>query len=181
VAWDGRGIIENGMVYPTAWQEAFFPAVIMRDKAGMDSPARFPVDILRKSATKNSEQEYLLVDAVQSPHLGRSDYPEKMIALSRSFDMQRIDDWTLYTTLGKVETLLSFTTDMGIDFNECPAKNLFGHRTYYERNTPEDREPVKSWIAVELLGLACMVDDRGEPVTVESDYIPRFYIEGTYL
>jgi hypothetical protein len=29
--------------------------------------------------------------------------------------------------------------------------------------------------------MACMVYDRGEPVTVESDYIPRFLIEGTYL
>ena len=153
----------------------------MRDTESMDSLARFPVDILRKSATKNSEQEYLLVDAIQSLHLGRSNYPDKMIVLSRSFDLQNIDDWLLYITLGKVETLLAFTTDMKIDFNTALAKNLAGHRSYYERNTPEGREPVESWIALELLGMACLVYDRGEAVTVKSDYMPRFYLEGTYL
>ncbi len=181
VTWDGRGILENGRVFATRWQEAYFLAAVMRDHESMDSLARFPVELLRKSATKSKESEYLLVAALQSRHLRRPDYGQKLIALSRSFDMEQIDDGLLYITMGKMETLTAFTTDMDQDFNETLAKNLTGHRRYYERNTPEDQAPVKSWIAIELLGMACMVYDRGEPVTVESDYIPRFYIEGTYL
>lgn len=181
VTWDGSGIIENGRVYPQVWQEAYFTAAIMRDRESMDSLARFPVDILRKSATKTDNQEYLLVEAIQSLHFGRSDYLTKMITLSRSFDFKTADDWLLYITMGKLETLLSFTTDMETSFNDTLAKNLGNHRLYYERNTPEDQEPVNSWIAIVLLGMACMVYDRNESVTIDSEYIPRFYIEGTYL
>jgi hypothetical protein len=181
VTWNGRGILENGRVFPTRWQEAYYLATVMRDRESMDSLARFPVELLRKSATKNSEPEYLLVDIIQSLHLGRSDCAAKIMGFSSSVDLQNANDWLLDITLGKFETLLAFTTNRDADFNEMLAKNLAAHRTYYERNTPEDQAPVKSWIAIELLGMACMVYDRGEPVTVESDYIPRFLLEGTYL
>ncbi|WP_419655878.1 hypothetical protein Dvar_49880 [Desulfosarcina variabilis str. Montpellier] len=181
VTWNGRGILEGGRVFPTRWQTAYFLAAVMRDRESMDSLARFPVEILRQSATKNSEAEYLLVEALQSLHLGRSDYGSKLMDFSSSVDLQNADDWLLDITLGKFETLLAFTTNRDADFNEMLAKNLAAHCTYYERNTPEDQAPVKSWIAIELLCMACMVYDRGEPVTVESDYIPRFLLEGTYL
>jgi len=181
VTWDGRGIVEGGRVFPRRWQEAYFVAAVMRDHESMDSLARFPVEILRKSATTNSEPEYLLVEAIQHLHFQRSEFMEKMMEISSIIDLETATDWQLYITLGKFETLLAFTTDQGVKFNDTLAKNLANHRKYYERNTPEGQAPVESWIAIELLGMACIVYDWGRPVTVESDYIPRFYIEGTYL
>jgi len=41
--------------------------------------------------------------------------------------------------------------------------------------------PVESFLPLQLLGMACMWHDKGNKVTVESDSLPRFLIEGTYL
>ncbi|WP_419658517.1 hypothetical protein Dvar_73420 [Desulfosarcina variabilis str. Montpellier] len=181
VTWDGRGIIDDGMISALDWQEAYFLAAVMRDRESMDSLARFPVDLLRKSATKNESPEYLLVEAIQSLHLGRPDYETRMTGFTRTFDMRSASDWIMYITMGKFETLVALTQILDLDFNAILAKHLGSHRRYYERHTPENIAPVDSWIAIALLGMACMAHDKGEPVTVESDYIPRFLIEGTYL
>ena len=155
-----------------------------RPGESMDSLARFPVDLLRKSATKKRVAgSTCLVEAIQSLHLGRPDYETRDDRILRArFDMRSASDWIMYITMGKFE-------DHG-----CPdpkywiwtltrswPSNLGSHRRYYERHTPENIAPVDSWIAIALLGMACMAHDKGEPVTVESDYIPRFLIEGTYL
>ncbi|MGI2169986.1 Imm49 family immunity protein [Shewanella sp. MF05960] len=41
--------------------------------------------------------------------------------------------------------------------------------------------PVDSFIPLQLLGMACMWHDMGNEVTVESDSLPRFLIEGKYF
>ncbi|WP_442960615.1 Imm49 family immunity protein, partial [Pseudoalteromonas sp. Cn5-37] len=39
----------------------------------------------------------------------------------------------------------------------------------------------ESFLPLQLLGMACMWRDMGNTVTVESDSLPRFLIEGTYF
>ncbi|WP_419664083.1 Imm49 family immunity protein [Desulfosarcina variabilis] len=111
-----------------------------------------------------------MVEAIQSLHLGRPDYETRMTGFTRTFDMRSASDWIMYITMGKFETLVALTQILDLDFNAILAKHLGSHRRYYERHTPENIAPVDSWIAIALLGMACMAHDKGERVTVESDY-----------
>lgn len=61
-------------------------------------------------------------------------------------------------------------------FNTALAEMLGLHRDYYtsgDRIGDRDGE-----LSFDALGLACLAHDRGLPVRVESDYLPRAVIEG---
>ena len=75
----------------------------------------------------------------------------------------------------------ALTTDIGFDFNETLAKNLQLQEKYWINAKEPDIVPVESFLPLQLLGMACMWHDMGNEVTVESDSLPRFLIEGTYF
>ena len=67
------------------------------------------------------------------------------------------------------------------DFNAALRKALEAHRTYYGKrrfDPPEYQENSPSgFIALGPLAFAVAMHDRGWPITVESDYLPRSLIE----
>jgi hypothetical protein len=54
-------------------------------------------------------------------------------------------------------------------------------KKYWIKAKDKDVVPVVSFIPIELLGMACLWHDKDNVVRVESDSLPRFLIEGTYL
>ncbi|MDG9670847.1 immunity 49 family protein [Hahella sp. CR1] len=178
VVHNGVGIIENGRVFPERWQEAYYTAVVARDKVSMDSLAAFPIDILRSSATKSIEAEYVLVEVLQSLHFKRDTF---IPLINKASELAVADgsDKALDITMGKIELLLALATNLGLDFNETLEKNLVSHIGFYEAHQEDDVAPVESYIPMELLGMAVQWFDAGNDLTVESDYLPKYCIEGT--
>ncbi|MBU6951960.1 immunity 49 family protein [Hahella sp. HN01] len=175
---NGAGIVENGRIFPERWQEAYFTAVVARDRESMNSLASFPLSLLRSSATKSIEAEYVLVEALQSFHFRRDDFVP-LINKASELAVAEGSDKALDITMGKIELLLALATNLGLDFNEVLEKNLKALIEFFEARCEEDVAPVQSFIPMELLGMAVLWFDAGNDLTVESDYLPKYCIEGT--
>lgn len=180
VTWNGKGMLEAGRAHPSQWLDAYFLAVITRDTESMDSLANFPIEIMKQSATQAGPVSYKLVEVFQAYHQRRADYP-KLLKECTGMAMKQNNDWALYIAMGYLETFMALTTDIGFDFNEVLTKNLQAQERYHINESGPERAPVKSFLPLQLLGMACMWHDRGNEVTVESDSLPRFVIEGTYF
>ncbi|MEZ9138666.1 MULTISPECIES: immunity 49 family protein [unclassified Shewanella] len=180
VTWSGEGILASGLINSADWCEAYFCAVITRDEASMDTLANFPVALIKQSGTKAGPVSYLLVEVFQAYHHKKDNFPS-LLQETMSAAVAQNDDWALGIAMGYLETFAALTTDIGFDFNEVLAKNLVHQEKYRMNAADKDVVPVASFLPIELLGMACMWHDKGNTVTVESDSLPRFLIEGTYL
>ncbi|MCF2918834.1 immunity 49 family protein, partial [Pseudoalteromonas sp. Cn5-37] len=177
VTWNGRGMLEAGYANPEEWLDAYFLAVITRDSESMDSLANFPVEIMKQSATKADPVLYSLVEVFQAYHHRHPDYP-KMLNDTMKELIADGDDWSLHVGMGYLETFAALTTDIGFDFSETLEKNVQLQEKYWINASGPDTVPVESFLPLQLLGMACMWRDMGNTVTVESDSLPRFLIEG---
>ena len=135
---------------------------------------------MKQSSTTAGPVSYLLVELFQAYHHGDSNFPA-LLQQAMNAAMAQNDDWALGIAMGYLETFAALTTDIGYDFNEVLAKNLICQEKYWIKAKDKDVVPVVSFIPIELLGMACMWHDKGNKVTVESNSLPRFLIEGTYL
>jgi len=180
VTWNGKGMLEAGYMAPDEWFDAYFLAVITRDKESMESLAKFPVDIMKQSASKAGPVSYKLVEVFQAFHHRQANYP-KLLNECMKMAVEQGNDWALDIAMGYLETFAALTTDIGFDFNETLAKNLQLQEKYWIKVADPGAFPVESFLPLQLLGMACMWHDKGNRVTVESDSLPRFLIEGTHL
>ncbi|MEL0634488.1 immunity 49 family protein [Pseudoalteromonas carrageenovora] len=183
VTWNGKGMLENGYAAPSEWIDAYFLAVITRDTESMDSLANFPIETMKQSATQAGPVSYKLVEVFQAYHHHQADYP-KLLDECMGMAVKQNDDWAIYIAFGYLETLAALspaTFDVGCDFNEALAKNLQAQERYHIYEAGPDHAPVDSFLPIQLLGMACMWHDMGNEVTVESDSLPRFLINGTYF
>lgn len=180
VTWNGKGMLEAGYANPEEWLDAYFLAVITRDSESMDSLANFPVEIMKQSATKAGPVSYKLVEVFQAFHHRQDNYPS-LLNQCMKMAVDQGNDWALGIAMGYLETFAALTTDIGFDFNETLAKNIQLQEKYWINASGPDTDPVESFLPLQLLGMACMWRDMGNTVTVESDSLPRFLIEGTYF
>ncbi|MBB1356342.1 immunity 49 family protein, partial [Pseudoalteromonas sp. SR45-5] len=183
VTWNGKGMLENGYAAPSEWIDAYFLAVITRDTESMDSLANFPIETMKQSATQAGPVSYKLVEVFQAYHHHQADYP-KLLDECMGMAVKQNDDWAIYIAFGYLETLAALspaTYDVGCDFNEALAKNVQAQEHYHIYEAGPDHAPVDSFLPLQLLGMACMWHDMGNEVTVESDSLPRFLINGTYF
>ena len=183
VTWNGKGMLEAGRAAPSKWIDAYFVAMITRDTESMDSLANFPIETMKQSATQAGPVSYKLVEVFQAYHHSKADYP-KLLDECMGMAVKQNDDWAIYIAFGYLETLAALspsTFDVGCDFNEALAKNVQAQERYHINEAGPDHAPVDSFLPLQLLGMACMWHDMGNEVTVESDSLPRFLIEGTYF
>ena len=182
VKWNGKGMLEAGYAAPSEWIDAYFLSVITRDTESMDGLANFPIETMKQSATQAGPVSYKLVEVFQAYHHHQADYP-KLLDECMGMAVKQNDDWAIYIAFGYLETLAALspaTFDIGCDFNEALAKNVQAQERYHINEAGPDHEPVNSFLPLQLLGMACMWHDMGNEVTVESDSLPRFLINGTY-
>ena len=183
VTWNGKGMLEAGYAAPSEWIDAYFLAVITRDTESMDSLANFPIETMKQSATQADPVLYSVVEVFQAYHNRLPDFP---MLLNNTMEelLADGDDWSIYIGMGYLETfaaLMPATFDIGCNFNEALAKNLQAQERYHINEAGPDHAPVDSFLPLQLLGMACMWHDMGNEVTVESDSLPRFLINGTYF
>ncbi|ELB2963564.1 immunity 49 family protein [Vibrio parahaemolyticus] len=181
VTWDGEGILEMGFICPSMWLDAYFISTIVRDRPSMDVLANFPISLMKQSATKAGELSYMLVDVIQSFHNRTSDYPDKLVAAMDAAIVHG-DDWALEIALGILETFAALTTDIGYDFEEVLIKNLQFQEQYQMRlDAPKKLISIETFISFPLLGMACMWYDKGNCLSVETDWLPPYLVEERWL
>lgn len=180
VTWNGKGMLEAGRAHPQQWLDAYFLAMVTRDSESMDSLASFPVEVMKQSATKAGPVSYKLVEVFQAYHHRQENYPS-LLNEGMKMAVEQGNDWALGIAMGYLETFAALSTDIGFDFNETLAKNVQLQEKYWMNASEPDTVPVESFLPIQLLGMACMWHDMGNEVTVESDSLPRFLINGTYF
>ncbi|EGR1984484.1 TPA: hypothetical protein GRI96_19360 [Vibrio parahaemolyticus] len=180
VKWDGEGILKTGCINPNRWIDIYFISTIVRDKPSLDALASFPISLMKQSSTKAGELSYMLVDVIQSFHNRTSDYPDKLVAAMDAAVAQG-DNWALEIAMGILETFAALTTNIGYDFEEVLVKNLQFQEKYHLRELGPDRIGIRTFINFPLLGMACMWYDKGHRLSVETDWLPPYLVEGRWL
>ena len=186
--YNGKGMLcEGGFLSAIRWQEAFFCAAIVRDKAVMDSLVQFPVSLMRQCSTKSLEAEYLLVELIQCIHR-REPFETFMMHLTNAGKEITSDEkkhpWVEYGSGAKFDFIIAFMLkdkEAPKDPSEALASALTEYWNYHERHCDKGYQQPRFYMPIPLLGLACMAKDYGNELNVRSDFIPQFYIDGDYL
>ncbi|KOE80867.1 hypothetical protein ACS91_22110, partial [Vibrio parahaemolyticus] len=61
------------------------------------------------------------------------------------------------------------------------VKNLQLQEKYHLRELGPDRIGIRTFINFPLLGMACMWYDKGHRLSVETDWLPPYLVEGRWL
>ncbi|MCX4096109.1 immunity 49 family protein [Nocardia sp. alder85J] len=162
------------------WQDAFWWSRIARDGGAADLLAHFAVDRLRDTGdgSRSSEFSYQWVTILQNAWLrGPGSQAGEVNSLSTVSEVggregQRVTDRLIRPPM---EVFDALAVQNGEQFNRLLADALTQHRKFF--GTARWRNDPIGFLSVPLLALACWAHDLGLPVDVESDYIPRHFIE----
>ncbi|MEU4083007.1 immunity 49 family protein [Streptomyces aureus] len=167
-----------------AWVTSFYLAVICRDNARVDRLAQVPVALLRESGAVFDEYIYSWVETLQGLVSGRADVGSSLEAAFHGTDPEVAhvaDKETLLKILYPPVNLFYrlVKPDPG-EFNEALTDALTWHKEYWTDNEARSLSS-DGLVALGPLALACMAFDNGFPIEVESEYLPRFLLQGNWV
>ncbi|GGT63941.1 hypothetical protein GCM10010287_43040 [Streptomyces variabilis] len=166
------------------WLEAFWLAVVCRDRARMTRLCEVPIETLRASGAVFEEYIYHWVDALQTYWLERPGLGEKLVAAFDASDPERLQfmdrEMMLKVLYPPINVFHRFAGREADKFNEALIQGLELHKEYWTASE-ERRETGDGDIPLALLGLACLAHDAGLPVEVESEYLPEHLLKRTWL
>lgn len=166
------------------WITAFWLAVVCRDQARMNRLCAVPLDLLRASGADHDEFQYHWVDSLQSYWLEKPGLVEKLTA---TFELSHPDrataaprDLLEQQLLPPVDLFYRFFRHDTDGFNEALLGALTAHTAYWTED--EDRESsVEGCLALGPLAITCIAHDAGRPISVESDYLPKYLLNRDWL
>ncbi|WP_019929369.1 immunity 49 family protein [Nocardia sp. BMG111209] len=163
-----------------SWREAFWWSRIARDDDASTLLSRFPVDRLRNTGdgSWSSEFTYQWVSILQDAWLaGLREQTGRVNSLATNEDVSGPEGQyrTDHLLRPPMDVFDALAAGDGERFDQALADALIEYRTFYD--TARARTDPSGFVSVPLLALACWAHDLGLPVTVESDYIPKHFIE----
>lgn len=170
------------------WVTAFWLACICREKKRMWELAQIPTDLLRRAATVSQalydDYIYDWVEALQAFRLDRPDFGDKLVAAVEGTDPERIRhaprDNVLMINYPPMNLMSQLARGDENGFNTELAKALEWHKDYWTRN--EDRSlDTEGFVALGPLAVACLAHDAGFTITVESEYLPKYLLNGEWV
>ncbi|WP_433566912.1 immunity 49 family protein [Nocardia sp. CA-151230] len=159
------------------WLTAFWWATIARDTEAGDMLAGYPVERLRDTGDGGvaDEFQYEWVDLLQAAW--RED-PSRLADRARGLDTtskigaQTVIDHLIRPT---IDVFAAIAASDEKAFTKELVKALKRHRKYFD--TAKRRGGPDGFFSVPLLALTCWAHDRGMSIDVESEYIPRRFVE----
>lgn len=169
------------------WKEGYFLAAACREKYVLDSLVSRSTDIIRQSSNGVNEYSHLVVDALKSFYnleTSIEETNEKLIAVADATDESKIRPLTMDATINIVlpeMELISCILEGNFEhFNESLADALNCHKRHWSSDEKMSGDP-RGFIAIGLLGIACFAYDKGFPIEVESEYIPKCILEKQFF
>jgi Immunity protein 49 len=169
------------------WKEGYFLAAACREKHVLDSLVSRSTDIMRQSSDGVNEYSHLVVDALKSFYnleTSIEETNEKLIAVAGATDESKIRPLTIDATINIVlpeMELISCILEGNFEhFNESLADALNCHKRHWSSDEKMSGDP-RGFIAIGLLGIACFAYDKGFPIEVESEYIPKCILEKQFF
>jgi hypothetical protein len=164
-------------VNPSTWLDAFYLAVVSREKDRITALCHVPMSLLRENGSRFEEYHYAWIETLRSYWLGDQDLVQKLVSAIDGTDPRSVAD---PETVGKLlyppmEMFHRFIRKDHTGFNQALTNALVLHREYW---TEEDRAyQISGLVALAPLAMVCMAYDAGVPVEVESDYLPAVLIK----
>ena len=169
---------------PGNWLTAFWYAIVCRDQQRMNELCGFDLTKLRASEAVIDEFQYLWVDTLQTYWLERPGLAEKLTATLQASHPDNVHvaprdllDQQIYPPINLFYLFIRRDHD---GFNQALLEALEAHKTYWTAD--EDREMyVTGFLALGPLAITCLAYDAGFPIDVESDYLPKYFLNREWL
>ena len=162
------------------WVNSYYLALICRDKERLTQLARVPVSLLRASGAVFDEYIYSWVEALQRHWLREEGVSTKLVEAvdGTGPDAAQYADQEVMTHLLSPPIILFYRMLRGDhdQFNEALVDALRHHKLYW---SADDERAVNSdsLVALGPLAIACFARERGIPIEVESEYLPKALLE----
>ncbi|WP_251065492.1 immunity 49 family protein [Streptomyces sp. ISL-44] len=165
------------------WTTAFYLAVICRNAERITDLCNVPSDKLRESGAVYDEFNYAWIETLKSFWLGRPDFAERLVEAAGGTDPGITSvvgqDHVSQIAWPPMDLLRWRATGGHEQFNRSLEEALRAHKTYWTADQ-ERADSCYGWVALAPLAMACLAHDADIPVEVESEYLPKHLLEGTW-
>ncbi|MEV5985493.1 immunity 49 family protein [Streptomyces sp. NPDC052051] len=166
------------------WLNAFWLAIICRERGRLTQLASVPVALLRDSGAVFDEYIYPWVETLQKWWLEGGELGELLVAAMRGTDPDVLqvaeEDLVLKIDYPSINLFTRYITDDPVGFNEALADALNWHKSYW---THDEERLISSsgLVALGPLAMACLAYDADFPIEVESEYLPIHLVKGSWV
>jgi hypothetical protein len=166
------------------WLTAFWLACVCREKKRMTELCKFPVSRLREADGVFDAYIYDWVEALQAYWLKRPAFGDKLVAAVDGTDPDVLRyaprDSVLQIMYPPMNLLTQLARGDQEKFNAELAKALEWHKDYWTRD--EDRElNAQGLVALGPLAVTCLAVQAGFTIGVESEYLPKYLLDGGWV
>ncbi|MCM3265409.1 immunity 49 family protein [Streptomyces thermoviolaceus] len=164
-------------VTPAAWINAFYLAVVCREKDRISALCHVPVSLLRENGSRFEEHHYAWIETLQAYWRGDQDLVQKLVAAVDGTDPQSVADPETVSKLlyPPMEMFHRFIRKDNDGFNQALANAIKWHKEYWSEEIRAFQ--ASGFVALGPLAMVCFAYDAGMPIEVESDYLPAVLIK----
>ncbi len=164
-------------VTPAAWLNAFYLAVICREKDRITSLCHVPMSLLRENGARFEAYQYAWIETLQAYWRGDQDLVQKLVTAIDGTDPQSVADPETVSKLlyPPMEMFHRFIRKDNDGFNQALANAIKWHKEYWSEESRAFQ--ASGFVALGPLAMVCFAYDAGMPIEVESDYLPAVLIK----
>jgi hypothetical protein len=166
------------------WLNAFWLAVICREKDRLTRLCEIPVDRLRTVEGAYDEYVYHWVDALQAYWLQRPGLVEKLTAAIQGShpDAAAVAPRDLLQNVlyPPINLFYRFLLRDEEGFNQALVEGLELYKRYWTADEDRANDP-SGTVPLALLAITCLAYDGGLPIEVVSDYLPKHLVGRGWL
>ncbi|MFF0969958.1 immunity 49 family protein [Streptomyces sp. NPDC003703] len=159
-------------VTPGSWINAFYLAVVCREKERITALCQVPLSLLRENGARFEEHHYAWIETLQTYWLGGQDLVQKLVTAVDATDPQVVADPETVNRLlyPPMEMFHRFVRGDREGFNLALTQALQWHKEYWSEESRATQ--ASGFVALAPLAVACIAHDGGIPIEVESEYLP---------
>ena len=168
--------------------DGIYAAIICRDRTSLKALCQIDVRKFQSPNVLTSSYTFTWVEFLQAFVTKSNQTMEKLRQVYKESEPEKVEtnvDYALYIASGLMEVFYNFGAQDRLSFYKALAKSLVRHKRYFEVVQLTSGETLRSeprgYISLGLLSASVLYHDLGNPIDVQSDYIPKALVEGQFI